>query len=50
MVAKTALEDYMRKIALIGVLSMLPLLASADLYITIIQGLGGAAIYDQQFT
>jgi len=50
MVAKTALEDHMRKIALIGVLSMLPLLASADLYITIIQGLGGAVIYDQQFT
>jgi len=50
MVTQTALEDHMMKICISALLMLLSTFAYADLYITIIQGMGGAETYDQQFS
>lgn len=50
MVVKTQVEDHMTKTWFISIPLLLPLAVSAQVYVTIIQGLGGAATYDQQFS
>lgn len=49
--AATLLEDHMmNRTGLLGLLLLLPLCATAEQYITIIQGLDGNAEYGKQFT
>jgi len=51
MVAATLLEDHMMKrLSLYTLLLLMPLTATAELYVTIIQGLDGDPDYGKQFT
>ena len=51
MVPATLLEDNMRnRICTLVLLLLLPLTATAELYVTVIQGLDGDPEYGKQFT